>query len=504
LKRLLILLVILFVLAGAVSCAATTVPTTAETTSTTTLPTSETTTTLDFSSIAVTANVTNATSSIAAVTGILPWIDGTTGTIAVDDLIRYEPYAGTGAALTYSAAWLIDQSPDRDEIIDYIFGTDGLNVQLIRLAIGTSDFTTSAAGHYTYDDTPGNVADMDLSDFSIEQDRVILDVLKDALDINPDLTFIAAPWSAPAWMKTNKSLYGGSLSSSYYNVYADYLIRFLEAYRDEGIEIAYLSVQNEPYYAPYDYPGMLWTIDATKIFIRDFLGPKKAAAGFSDVKLMIWDHNPVDGGGAISDFPVRVLKSAETAAYVGAVGVHCYSGDDADMYAFLDDLHAQNPEMELFMTECTATTAYTNREQNMEWSVRRMYIEAYNRTARGTTYWNLAMDPAGATHLGGCSTCTGLVTITSTGYRLEADGYVTAHFSKYVRVGAERIETTSSNDNVLVVGYLADDGTITLVVWNDGAARPGAIVWRGKKCVVPLASNSLTTIRWTMPETETP
>ncbi|MDP3131235.1 MAG: hypothetical protein Q8N15_07895, partial [Bacillota bacterium] len=489
--------------ASTTTTAVTVETTTSTTTGATTESTTETTTatTLDFAQIPVTAYATNNTMKLAAVSGISGWVDGSTGTIAVDDLIQYEAFKGTGAALTYAAAWVIDQSPQRDEIIEYIFGEDGMRVQLVRLTVGASDFTTAAMGHYTYDDTVGNVADSDLSEFSIEKDRIIIEILKDALAINPDLIFMAAPWSAPAWMKTNKSLYGGTLSPSYYGMYSQYLIKYLDAYAAEGIDIDYLSVQNEPYYGPSDYPGMTWTIDTTKIFVRDFLGPDLEMVE-NDAKIMIWDHNPVDGSGNLIDFPVRVLRSEETAAYVDAIGVHCYSGDEVDMRNYLDYLYENNPEVEVFMTECTAVTTYTNLEQNMEWSIRRMYIEAYNHHAVGTTYWNLALDALGTTHLGGCGNCTGLVSVLSSSYRLEADGYVTAHFSRYVNVGARRIETDSANANILVVGYLDDSGKITLVLWNDGAGRVASILWRGKKCTVPLPANALVSVNWTIPTSE--
>ncbi|MFA5007275.1 MAG: glycoside hydrolase family 30 beta sandwich domain-containing protein [Candidatus Izemoplasmatales bacterium] len=497
-RRILILLVAAMAAAATISCGGTTtaqVPTTAPTT---TVPPS---TTLDFSAIPVTAVATNKANRFQDLAGIAAWTDATSGTLSVDDLVGYEPYRGTGAALTYAAAWVIDQSPQRDEIIEYLFGEDGLHVQLVRLCIGASDFTTAAAGHYTYDDTVGNVADPDLSEFSIEKDRIIVEILQDALEINPDIVFMAAPWSAPAWMKTNKSLYGGSLAVAHYGAYAQYLIRYLEAYADAGIDIDYLSVQNEPYYAPGDYPGMTWSVETTKTFIRDHLGPALEMAG-RDVRIMIWDHNPVDNAGNLIDFPVRVLQSAETAAYVGAIGVHCYTGDDRDMADFLDNLRENAPDVEVFMTECTASTSYTDLEQNMEWSIRRMYVGAYARHAVGTTYWNLALDPLGATHLGGCGNCTGLVSVMPASYRTEADGYVTAHFARYVRVGATRISVRSFNSNVLAVGYLDDAGTISLVVWNDAAARGVTILWRGRRTTVPMPANALVTVRWTIPETE--
>lgn len=488
-KRLLVLLSAAIVSWAAVACGPAT---------TTSAPI--TTTSLDFAAMPLSAYATNNAMKLASLTGLGDWVDAASGTIAVDDLIRYEAFSGTGAALTYAAAWVIDQSPDRDAIIDYIFGADGLHVQLVRLCVGTSDFTTPAMGHYTYDDTVGNLPDSDLSDFSIEKDRIIIEILKDALEINPDLVLMAAPWSAPAWMKTNRSLYGGSLSTAYYGLYSSYLIRFLDAYAAEGIDIDYLSVQNEPYYAPGDYPGMTWTVDATANFIATYLGPDLEAVG-NDVRIMIWDHNPVDSAGNPIDFPVRVLQS-DGGGYVDAIGVHCYAGDENDMRDFLDGLRENAPDVEVFMTECTAVTTYTNLEQNMEWSVRRMYIAAYDHHAVGTAYWNLALDALGETHLGGCGNCTGLVSVLSGSIRTEADGYVTAHFSRYVEVGARRIDVQSNHQNILAVGYVDAGGTITLVLWNDGAGRTATISWRGKAASVPLPANALVTVRWTIQRTE--
>jgi len=223
------------------------------TTTTTSETTTESTTTLfDPSTIDVSAFSTNGTLSVADIeSNITPWNTGnpTTLSITVNDSIQYQAWGGVGAALTYSSAYLINNSVDRDAIIEYLFGSNGMSIQLVRLCIGASDFVTPAMGHYTYNDTVGNVADPNLEQFSIAKDQVIIDVLKDALEINPNLVFMAAPWSAPAWMKTSNSLYGGSLKAAYYEAYAAYLIKFIEAYAANGIEIHYLSVQKEPYCA---------------------------------------------------------------------------------------------------------------------------------------------------------------------------------------------------------------------------------------------------------------
>ncbi len=284
--------------------------------------------------------------------------------ITIDDQIQYQPFYGAGAALTYSAAYVIDQSPDRDQIIDYLFSKSGLGINVVRFTVGASDFVPAHIGHYTYNDTVNNVPDLQLNGFSIEVDRLIIDIAKEAIQINPDITFMAAPWSAPAWMKDNKSLYMGRLKSEYQSVYADYLVKYVQAMAAEGIPIKYLSVQNEPFYASNNYPGMLWDRLLTTSFVRDFLGPKLQAAGL-ETKIMIWDHNPVDNNGYFEQLPFQVLRNEGAKAFVGAIGVHCYSGTEAQMKQYLTDLQAANPDVEVWMTECTAITTYTSIESKI-------------------------------------------------------------------------------------------------------------------------------------------
>ena len=133
--------------------------------------------------------------------------------VTVDDATRYQAMDGYGAALTESSAHLLmGLSPSaRTAALRSLFDpVDGAGIDLVRLPLGASDFALS---RYTYDDVPAGQTDPSLARFSIAHDEAeLLPVLEEAKRINPSLRVMATPWSAPAWMKTNKSLLGGTLA----------------------------------------------------------------------------------------------------------------------------------------------------------------------------------------------------------------------------------------------------------------------------------------------------
>ena len=112
---------------------------------------------------------------------------------------------------------------------------NGAGFSVVRLPVGASDYTATKS-YYTYCDEKSE----DLSSFSIEHDKkYIIPVLKDALKINPKLWFMGSPWSAPAWMKRNNSLFGvkdkeqkegklNRLKPEYIGTYAAYLVEFVK------------------------------------------------------------------------------------------------------------------------------------------------------------------------------------------------------------------------------------------------------------------------------------
>jgi glucosylceramidase len=157
--------------------------------------------------------------------------------------------------------------------------------------MGGSDL--QAVETYTYDDVPNGQTDYNLDHFSIDKDRqFFIPVIKEALAVNPNLKLLGTPWSAPAWMKESHTLNGGQFKSDtrVYQTYAMYFVKFIEAYKAEGIPIEALAVQNEPLYETNGYPTMKMTAEQQTVFIRDHLGPLFRQRNIH-TKILIFDHN---------------------------------------------------------------------------------------------------------------------------------------------------------------------------------------------------------------------
>ena len=132
-------------------------------------------------------------------------------TIALDEGRLFQQIDGFGASFTDSSAWLVYNKlspPQRNELMTNLFDpVNGIGLSYLIQPMGASDF--SVAGGYTYNDLPDNQQDPDLNNFSISHDLAyIIPIIKQALELNPNLKIMATPWSAPAWMKSSGSFIG--------------------------------------------------------------------------------------------------------------------------------------------------------------------------------------------------------------------------------------------------------------------------------------------------------
>lgn len=400
---------------------------------------------------------------------------GVTTRIEVDTTITYQAMVGFGAAITDASAWLIQTtlSPaQREALLQDLFGqTTGIGLSFTRLTIGASDFSRT---HYTFDDVATGESDSALARFSIDPNRAdVLPVVKRARAINPSLTVMASPWSAPAWMKTTRSLIKGTLRAEAYPAFADYLRRYVQAYEAEGVPIFAITLQNEPHFEPENYPGMRLTPSQRADLIKNHVGPLFERSGVT-TRILDWDHNWDEPAS-----PLAVLEDSSARTYVAGVAWHCYAGDVAAQ----TPVHDAFPEKDVYFTECSGGQWAPNWADNLVWYTRTLIIGSTRGWAKGVLLWNLALDESHGPHLGGCGDCRGVVTLDSrTGaVTRNEEYYALAHASRFVRPGARRIASTAAADSVETVAFRNVDGSKVLIAVNTAKTERAFAVRSGDR-----------------------
>jgi len=388
-------------------------------------------------------------------------IDGAlTRILSVDPARTYQTVRGFGASLTDSAAWVIDDKLEgnrRAALLRQLFDRDdGIGLSLLRQPMGASDFARRV---YSYDDTPS-----DLADFSIRHDQgYITPLLREIRALNPSLTIIATPWSPPGWMKTTSSMIRGRLKPTSYRALADYFVRFLQAYADDGVPVAAITMQNEPHYEPAGYPGMFmeWTEQAT--FLDQFLAPALHTAGL-DTEIYVWDADWDE-----PDYPLQILADPLAKAAVAGTAFHCYHGDPSTQ----QQVHDAHPDRAIWITECSSGLWRGDFAAVLRYDVQTLIIGGLRNWASAVITWNLALDPRhGPNTGGGCADCLGTVEISDNGeVTPNAEYYALGHASKFVVPGAVRIESTTLGAGSLEsVAFANPDGSVAVVVLNSGTA----------------------------------
>ncbi len=410
--------------------------------------------------------------------------------IQVNSDVLYQQFDGAGAAMTESSAWLMMSKLDeaaRQELMHNLFSRqgNGIGLSLLRLPMGASDF---ALEDYTYDDLPAGETDPNLERFSIAHDQAyVIPALKLALEFNPSLRFLASPWSPPAWMKKNHQLHGSTLLPEFYQAFADYHVRFVQAYALEGISIHAITPQNEPLHATEDYPSMYMSASDQQTFVRDYLGPAFRAANLQ-TKILIYDHN-----WDRVDYPLTVLSDPAAAAFVDGVAFHCYSGDVSAQ----SQVHDQHPEKGIWFTECSGGRWATDFGDNLAWNVKNLVIGNFRHWGKSLLLWNLALDEKDGPQNGGCGNCRGVVTIHSATGQVtyNEEYYVLGHVTKFIDPGAYRIESSADAGTPNHVAFLNPDGSIVVIVQSDSAAD-FHVVWKGRFFSYHLPSAGVVTFKW--------
>ena len=406
--------------------------------------------------------------------------------LEIDASKTYQSIDGFGFSLTGGSAQVINALPaaDKQNLLQELFGTDAgdIGISYLRISVGASDLNEAP---FTYDDMPAGETDEDLSEFSLEKDRGVLNLLKEILVINPEIKLMASPWTAPVWMKDNGSFVGGSLKPEYYEVYARYWIKYLTAMKGEGITIDALTPQNEPLHGGNN-PSMVMTAGQQRDFIKNNLGPAIKTADLN-TRIVIYDHNCDNPG-----YPISILNDAEANAFIDGSAFHLYAGD----IAALSTVHNAFPDKNVYFTE-QYNSSQDEFGGTLKWHLKNVIIGSMRNWSKNALEWNLANDAGFGPHTdGGCTICKGALTINGAQITRNVGYYIVAHASKFIPAGSVRIDSTVRGD-LYSVAFRRPDGKKVLIVENDGATNlPFNIKYSGKWVTTSLDAGAVGTFVW--------
>lgn len=387
--------------------------------------------------------------------------------IFVDPTKTFQTVTGFGGALTDASAetfYKLPKNKQQEFLQAYFDKEKGLGYTLGRTNIQSCDFSS---GSYSY------VAEGDaaLKTFSIKHDEQFrIPFIKQAMAAaGGKLNVFATPWSPPAFMKSNNDvLHGGKLLPQYRQAWANFYVKFIQAYEKAGIPIWGLSVENEPM-ATQSWESCIFTGDEERDFIKQYLGPTLHKAGMADKKLMAWNHNR----DLVYQRASTVLEDPEAVKYVWGIAYHWYENWSGGEMQFdnVKRVAEAFPKTNIMFTEgCVERFDYSKIN---DWSLGERYgkslVNDFNAGTTGWTDWNVLLDEKGGPNHVGNFCYAPIIADTKTGdLHYTNSYYYLGQFSKFVKPGAKRIISASSRSSLQTTAFINTDGKIAVIVLNLG------------------------------------
>ncbi|MBR3485582.1 MAG: glycoside hydrolase family 30 protein [Bacteroidales bacterium] len=414
----------------------------------------------------------------------------------------FQTVEGFGFAITQASCFNLLRMPeaDRKQFLTEMFSREkGLGSSLIRVCIGGSDFSLD---EFTWCDKQG------LDNFAVHplDEQYLFPILDEIFAINPKVKIIASPWSCPKWMKMDDngrtpfdSWTSGRLNPVCYQEYANYFALWIREMEKRGYPIYAITLQNEPLNRGNSM-SLYMSWEEQRDFLRDAVGPALAAAGLK-TKVLLFDHNyNFDNIASQVNYPLRILEDPAAAKYAAGTAWHNYGGS----VSTLDRVHEQFPDKDIFFTEASIGTWNYNYERCLIDDFREIFLGTLSRWGKGVTYWNLMLDDKRSPYRpGGCSTCYGGVTISSSTYSYgsidrSSQYYQVAHCSKVLDPGAVRLGTKGyTNRGLTYQWYRNPDGSYGVLLLNENAVEAKVVFTTDRHSVTckvpPMAIQS---VRW--------
>jgi len=405
--------------------------------------------------------------------------------IKIDDTRWFQEMDGFGFALTGGSAQHIIRmsSAARTALLKELFQTDSNNIgaSYLRVSIGASDLSDHV---FSYDDLPAGQTDTSLVHFDLGPDlKDVVPVLREIIEINPQIKVLGSPWSPPVWMKTNHDSRGGSLLPQYYSAYANYFVKYILAMQEQGIRIDAVTVQNEPLH-PGNEPSMLMPAAEEGAFIKKALGPAFEQARL-DTKIIIYDHNADR-----PDYPLSILNDPEARKYIDGSAFHLYAGN----IDTLTSVHNAWPDKNLYFTE-QWVGAPGNFKKDIPEHIHKLIVGASRNWCKTVVEWNLAANSKWEPHTdrGGCDRCLGAVTIDGDSVSRNPAYYIIAHAAKFVRPGSRRIVTNSDDALPNVAFRSTMDQNVLIVLNNTEHQQTFTIEYKGRRIRPTLEAGAVAT-----------
>ncbi len=411
-------------------------------------------------------------------------------TIALKPEQTFQTISGFGGAFTESSAYLLNKlsKKNRDTILQAYFAKDGARYSLTRTHMNSCDFSLT---NYSY--TPIE-NDVDLEHFTIEEDKDdLIPMIKDAMAASEDgFKIFASPWTAAPWMKDNNSWVGGKLLPKYYDTWALFFSKYIEAYNAEGIEIWGFTVENEPHGNGNNWESMHFSPKEMTDFVQFHLGPKLEADGYGEKIILGYDQNRA----GLKEWVDEMYRDEASSKYFDGTAIHWYESTYDYFPEALQYAHAKAPDKYLIETEgcIDAEVPKWNdddwywRKEATDWgwdwaSEEEKYLHPkyapVNRYARdiigclnnwvdGWVDWNMVLDTKGGPNWFE-NWCVAPVIVDP-----EKDEvyftplyYTMAHFSKYMRPDAKVIGLENSDKDLMAAAVENPDGTIAVALFNE-------------------------------------
>jgi len=416
-------------------------------------------------------------------------------TIKLNPEKTYQTITGFGGAFTESSAYLLNKlsKENRKKIMDAYFSKEGANYSLCRTHINSCDFSLN---QYSYAPTE----DKELNDFSIEEDMDdLIPMIKEAMATSVDgFKLFASPWTAPPWMKDNNEWVGGKLLPEYYDTWALFFSKYLDAYKSEGIDIWGFTVENEPHGNGNNWESMHFTPEEMTNFVQNHLGPKLEIDGYGDKIILGYDQNRA----GLKEWVDVMFQDEASSKYYNGTAIHWYESTFEVFPEALQYAHQKAPDKYLIETEgCIDAEVPKWKDDAWYWSKEatdwgwdwasekdkylhpkyvptfryaRDIIGCLNNWVDGWVDWNMVLNKQGGPNWFK-NWCVAPIIVDE-----EADEvyvtplyYIMAHFSKFIRPEAKIIDVQFSDDDLMVTAAQNLDGSVAVVVFNPSESKKG-------------------------------